>query len=567
MSSNCVVIMTSVVAYDPNEDDDDMIDNNPFARSILENQPSIGETPPQEENESEERRENSHNEAEQEQQVLRDASLDPNDDNQQEEEESFRILPERRPSKYTLLVKIKGMERIGSTSNKKENPTLIMDVQTNLPTFRKQNHKNIRKTPDEFQQLFKYLNGAIQESFIPSVPRSFTNYGINSNEDYEKTIKNFQEWFNRICEDPLILRNEEVAFFIESDFNTYSPINKSKLPATGLKRKTLKQLAPPYDETVELAEFRPLVKSIYWRCQDIDSKLSKVSRSKKILSQEENSFGQGFVNMDDQGQSHLYKKFGKILIAVGDIDSVIATLDIATLHDALEWIVKDSYVVKEALTNRHLIMRELMQAQQILRTRQDQARKLRAKRDINPLKVDEALRHLKTSTMDEQLLTNKLKRVTMNMLIERQTWLEWYENKMSNSIKEYALRKIEYERKKLTLLERIRSDVRRADTNGGLSRLGREGRVSGNDAMTTDIISQSVDGDDWTGEARRRSTSQMDKLAHTEFDKALTIEAGAATFSETQSSSPFDTNETARASESTSLDARSAATMLGLPTF
>lgn len=535
--------MTSVIPYDP---DDDNIDNNPFAEPLpVEQQHEQPETSQQgeytEEQQGQEQQQQEEEEQEQEQ------------SQQPESISELDVLPERKDSKYKLVVKVTGLERVGSTTNKKDNPIIIFDISTNLPTFRKQQHRKVKKTTDEFRQLFKYLNGAIQESFIPSLPLSYTNYGINNNEDYNKTVQNFQAWFNRISEDPLVLRNEELAFFIESDFNTYSPINKSKLPASGLKRKTLKQLAPPYDEIVELAEFRPLVKSIHWISQDMQAKLSKVSKTRKILAQEENALGQGFAALEEEQNKLLYKKFGKIITAAGDIDSIIATLDNATLYDGLEWIVKDTYVVKEALTNRHLVMRELAQAQQNSKSKQEQARKLRAKRDINPLKVDEALRQLKAATKEEHDLTKKLQRISANMLIERKEWLSWYETCIANSVKGYILRKIEYERKKLTLLERIRSDVRRADTNGGLSRLGRESSISS--MKKNEDISQGVNGDDWTGESRHRTKGQMDTLRHTEFDKSLTI----------VDSNPPPSEK--NAAESASLDARNAASLLGLPTF
>lgn len=460
------------------------------------------------------------------------------------------LLPERtRSDKYKLLVKVTALERVGNVTNKRENPIVVFDVSTNVPTFRKGQHRNVRKTGDEFRQLFKYLNGAIQESFIAALPPTFTSLGVNSAEDYSQTMARFQVWFNRICDDPLVVRNEEMAFFIESDFDTYSPIGECKLPATGLRRKTLKQLSPPYDETVELAEFRPIVKSVHWVSQETQTRLAKVCRSRKILAQEETALGQGFVALHED--QLLYKNFGKVLTANGDIDSIMATLDLGTLYDGLEWIVRDTYVVKEALTNRHLIMRELLQAQQSTKLRQEQARKLRAKRDISPLKVDEALRHLKTATRDENELTMKLQRITANMSIEREQWLTWFDSSLATSIRDYTMRKIEYERKKLMLLERIRSDVRRADTKGGLSRLGREASIA---KMKQDReLSQTVDGDNWTGDVRRRTQVQIDKVSQTEFDKTLNLQE-----------TPQQRDPQGGRS---SLDARHAAIMLGLPTF
>ncbi|EHN00204.1 Vps17p [Saccharomyces cerevisiae x Saccharomyces kudriavzevii VIN7] len=544
--------MASAVPYDPYDD----LDNNPFAEPQEDSEPIATNTDGSssmakeqinaEEAIGSDQAISTVNSAHNENATQSKTSSEQSGNKQLAQPLERDVLPERSDEKrkYSLLVKVVGLERFGSTAGKKENPTIVFDCSTNLPTFRKQHYKNVKKSYEEFNQLFKYLNAAIQESFVPTLPPAFTTFGINSEEDRIKVTRNFQLWFNRVSQDPLIIRNEEVAFFIESDFNTYTPISKSKLLASGLKRKTLKQLAIPYDEVTELAEFRPLVKSIYVVSQNLQEKLLKVSRNRRMMVQEENAFGQDFVNLDDHNK--LYKRYGKILTAVGDIDSIIATMDMATLYDGLEWVIRDTYVVKEALTNRHFIMRNLIQAQQNSKAKQEQARRFRSRRDINPMKIDEALRQLKTATKSEQVLTLKLQRITLNMVIERKQWLTWYEEWIRNSIKEFTLRKIEYERKKLTLLERVRSDIRKADENGGLSRLGRHAvSVSNTDT------SQTVKGDSWTGENNRKSQIPINKITHTEFDDELFTE---------------DDGCTSQDSDTTSLNARHAASLLGMST-
>lgn len=162
------------------------------------------------------------------------------------------------------------------------------------------------------------------------------------------------------------------------------------------------------------------------------------------------------------------------------------------------------------------------------------------------MKIDEALRQLKAATKNEQVLTLKLQRITSNMIIERKQWISWYEEWIRSSIKEFTLRKIEYERKKLTLLERVRSDIRKADENGGLSRLGRHA-VSNNNSDT----SQTLKGDSWTGESNRKSQIPINKIAHTEFDDELFTE---------------DDGYNSQDSDTTSLNARHAASLLGMST-
>ena len=76
------------------------------------------------------------------------------------------------------------------------------------------------------------------------------------------------------------MRDEEMVFFVESDFG-YSPVVRMKQPATGVRRKVLKQFAPPPDDTPELHEARPVVKAFYLGSLDTAQKMEKVVKSRR----------------------------------------------------------------------------------------------------------------------------------------------------------------------------------------------------------------------------------------------------------------------------------------------
>ena len=73
---------------------------------------------------------------------------------------------------------------------------------------------------------------------------------------------------------------EEVQFFVESDFG-YSPVVRHKQPATGVRRKVLKQFAPPPDDTPELARARPVVKMFYLGAMETGQKVDRVVRARR----------------------------------------------------------------------------------------------------------------------------------------------------------------------------------------------------------------------------------------------------------------------------------------------
>jgi Tfp pilus assembly protein PilP len=89
-----------------------------------------------------------------------------------------------------------------------------------------------------------------------------------------------QRWFNYVCSNEVLMRDEEMVLFVEADFG-YSPMVKRKQPATGVRRKVIKQFAPPPDDTPELQDARPIVKLFYLGTMDAGHKVDKVVKARK----------------------------------------------------------------------------------------------------------------------------------------------------------------------------------------------------------------------------------------------------------------------------------------------
>ena len=94
------------------------------------------------------------------------------------------------------------------------------------------------------------------------MPPAVTAAGAGTEEDESRVKNNMQRWLSIVCANDVLMKDEEMIFFVESDFG-YSPVVRLKQPATGMRRKMIKQFAPPPDDTPELAEARPVVKMFY----------------------------------------------------------------------------------------------------------------------------------------------------------------------------------------------------------------------------------------------------------------------------------------------------------------
>ena len=220
----------------------------------------------------------------------------------------------------------------------------------------------------------------------------------------------------------------------------------------------------------------------------------------------ETDFGMKLAQMHVQethpGLANAYKKLGKIIQTEGDYHAVQATAEATTLGDPLNYHSSDALIVKETLTNRHILLRDLLQAQQTAHSKRAAADRLRVSSSVRPDKVDEALNALEEADNNESYLSKRTQRVTANLLQEKRRWFEQTSSDLLTNLREYTLRQIEAERRTLATLENVRPDIRAIDASGGLSRLGREAHPS--TARRPNLgSSQGPKGDAWSGVPRR----------------------------------------------------------------
>jgi hypothetical protein len=201
------------------------------------------------------------------------------------------------------------------------------------------------------------------------------------------------------------------------------------------------------------------------------------------------------------GLSSAYKKLGRTIQTTGDYHAAQGTAEATTLADPLNYHSNNAFIVKETLTNRHILLRELVQAQQVTRSKLNSADRLKASSNVRREKVDEAISQLDEAKSHEQYLFQKTQRVTSNLLHEKRRWFARTSADLRSSIREYVIREIEAERRALATLESVRPDIRAIDSSGGLSRLGRETHPAARRASLA--ASQGPRGDAWSGVPRR----------------------------------------------------------------
>ncbi|KAI9825099.1 MAG: Vacuolar protein sorting-associated protein 17 [Thelocarpon impressellum] len=400
---------------------------------------------------------------------------------------------------YKLQAKITGLERTG-----RKDPILRFDVHTNLPKFRTTQFRDVRRTHSEFIKLADHLISSNPEAFVPAVPPPLTAAGAGTDEDEARVKASLQRWLSCVCSNDVLMRDEEMVLFVEGDFG-YSPVVRRKQPATGVRRRVIKQFAPPPDDTPELQDARPIVKLFYLGTMEAGQKVDRVVKARRSLGLAESDLGVklGIMHVQEThpGLRNAYRKLGKTIQTTGDYHAAQGTAEATTLGDPLQYHSSDAFIVKETLTNRHILLRDLLQAQQSTRSRMAATDRLKASTSVKRDKVDEAINALDEARSNESYLSQKTQRVTANLLQERRRWFARTAVDMRQSIREYVLREIEAERRTLATLESVRPDIRAIDASGGLSRLGREAHPAARRASLA--ASQGPKGDAWSGVPRR----------------------------------------------------------------
>lgn len=264
------------------------------------------------------------------------------------------------------------------------------------------------------------------------------------------------------------------------------------------------------------------------------------------------------------GLANAYRKLGKVIQTVGDYHAAQATGEATTLGEPFNYHSSDALIVKETLTNRHILLRDLNQAQHSTQSKRAAADRLKVSSSVRPDRVDEAINALEEAQTHQEYLTRRTKRVTSKLLLEKRRWFERTSADVLTSMREYTLRQIEAERRTLATLESVRSDVRAIDSTGGLSRLGRESHPSVRRANLAS--SQGPRGDAWSG-IPRRSDNLARSVSGSFVPPALDNDESADSTQNDQGRLRADSNPVREEDDEDRLDAKNAASRLATSTF
>lgn len=493
--------MSSAMAYEPDD-----FDNNPFAEhdqvlSEQHNEPITVQIAPDESQvlAGQEEQEDAHNDEEdyeQEQEVPADY---PN------EEEIKMYLPERyNQSKFKIAIKVTEIEDSGKQTS--YNPTIKLASRVaGLRGFRKETYKDFRRSYREIESFAKFLIYNNVEVFVPSLPPLSSTYNIMSPDWVRCLQSSLQMWFNRVCNNPLLIKNPEFTLFFEQPDFAYVPSKTkpaySSIIPTGIKRKTIKQFHPPPDSCEKLAKFRPLIKEIYLVSNKIVEKLERLLKLDRQSAFYVNDFITNLNIMGNLDPSEemvkLWNKFQKIICLFTERELVNNISCSSALLDYFQLLALDCYNIKESLTNRHLLMKELLNAEDSTKRKKLTIDKLKLKSTIDTIRIEEAIYGLEQANLYEKEIRYRVNRVTFEMILESDEVMSHFTQKLIQLLSFITQQRIKQERKKLTLL--VNNKV--INPKDSLAKLGREDQQWDNASSYT--TNTNTTADSWSSRPRK----------------------------------------------------------------
>ncbi|KAF8605343.1 hypothetical protein BDV93DRAFT_537403 [Ceratobasidium sp. AG-I] len=354
-----------------------------------------------------------------------------------------------------LRVRITGLDR------NRRDIIIRIDAQTNLPNFTGSTYRNISRSYVEFQRFAEQIAYCNPQTIVPALPLPQTS--APSDEEDDRLVKvMLQRWFSRVCEDPILIQEDEVRSFIESDFG-YQPTPRPRRK-TGSGFSLIKRSVPDEDE--ELMSARLELTRLEVQFFDAAKAVDRLSKARKALSAAHAELGNKLINVATT-EVHpplgaAIRKSGRVWHSISDVDQAQALSECVIIGDALGYQGMNAKAAKETLQHRTQVLEDYQSAVKATIAKRRNIERLKASSNIRPDKVDEALEDMEEANKVEQLYQRRVEGISENLHNALRTHARHAHEDITHTLIEHARASIHYGRGRLRELETLRPDIARA---------------------------------------------------------------------------------------------------------
>ncbi|KAF7352566.1 Vacuolar protein sorting-associated protein 17 [Mycena venus] len=359
-----------------------------------------------------------------------------------------------KPEPY-LRVRITGLDR------NRRDILVKLDAQTNLSNFTGNTYRNVSRSYLEFQQFYDSVVHSNPQTIIPALPLAQTSAPTDEEDDRLVKIM-LQRWITRVCEDPILVHDEDVRAFIESDFG-YQPTPRPRRKTTssfGIMRRGV----PDEDEDLQRARFE--LTKLEGQFFDTAKAVDKLSIARKSLAVAHAEMGNKLINVATT-EAHpplgnAFRKIGRTWHSLADLDQAQAISECVILGDSLGYQGMNARSAKETLLMRTGVLEEYQAAVKTTISKRRQIERLKASSNIRPDRVDEALEDMEEANKYEQVLARRAQGISQNLHQALETHNRYANDDITTALIEHTRSSIMYERQLLRELEALRVDVAKA---------------------------------------------------------------------------------------------------------
>ncbi|KZT29244.1 hypothetical protein NEOLEDRAFT_1056556 [Neolentinus lepideus HHB14362 ss-1] len=354
-----------------------------------------------------------------------------------------------------LRVRITGLDR------NRRDILVKFDAQTNLANFVGTTYRNVSRSYLEFQQLHESLLTSCPQTLVPALPLPQTSAPTDEEDDRLVKIM-LQRWLTRICEDPILIMDEELRSFIESDFG-YQPTPRVKRkPSSGFS--LIRRGVPDEDEELQRARFE--LTKLEGQFFDAAKAIDKLSRARRSLATVHAEMGNKLVNVATT-EAHpplgnAFRKIGRTWHSLADLDHAQSISECVILGDSLGYQGMNARSAKETLQQRTAVLEEYQSAVKTTISKRRQIERLKASSSIRPERVDEALEELEEADKYEQILAKRADGISQNLHRALDRHQKLVTEDVTAALIEHARSSLMYEKQLLRELEALRPDVNNA---------------------------------------------------------------------------------------------------------
>lgn len=354
-----------------------------------------------------------------------------------------------------LRVRINGLDR------NRRDILVKLDAQTNLSNFNGTAYRNVSRSYLEFQQFYESIVHNNPQTIVPALPLAQTSAPTDEEDDRLVKIM-LQRWITRVCEDLILLNDEDVRAFIESDFGYQPTPRPRRKTSTGFG--IIRRGVPDEDEDLQRARFE--LTKLEGQFFETAKAVDKLALSRKALTTAHAEMGNKLVNVAST-EAHpplgnALRSLGRAWHSVADLDHAQAISDCVILGDSLGYQGMNARSAKETLQMRTGVLEEYQSAVKTTISKRRQIERLKASSNIRPDRVDEAIEEMEEANRYELILAKRADGISQNLHQALQTHNRYANDDITTALIEHARSSIMYEKQLLRDLEALRGDISNA---------------------------------------------------------------------------------------------------------